>query len=70
MTLDALRDGVGMVLALQRGDWSAYTTLAERYGFDDRQRPLVNQLAALAAKLASEDDLDGFAAHMAGRGDE
>jgi hypothetical protein len=70
VSLDALRDWVGMVLAIGRGDWAAYRELVSPYGLDDRQRPLVNQLAALAENHTPKGDLEGFAQHMAGRGEE
>jgi hypothetical protein len=71
MSRAARRDGVGMVLCIMREDWDGYWKLAARYpGLGDEQtRLLVNQLAALVALRLSENDLEGFARHMAGKGD-
>jgi hypothetical protein len=65
--IEALRTAVGLVLAVSHGDLPAFTELSWKYDFDERQRPVVHMLAALAANEEAVADLEQFALYMAGR---
>jgi hypothetical protein len=59
-----LRDAVGLVLALRRGDLDGYHELAKHYELNSDQRALVSTCVQLA--LGDPDgDLEAFALHLA-----
>jgi hypothetical protein len=66
MTVDRvpLRDAVGLVLALRRGDLGGYTELAKHYELNTEQRALLSMAVQFVVLAPGELDFEEFALYL------